>query len=131
MQGSFIYIADDVSSCVVALSNNLFTPVIIVPGIPTAGENFAITCRLDGVVERLATRRVTLALFGKVSATVVATDIGTPVIVSHQFTPVRTSDAGSFTCDAIIHNIPTSGIFISEILNGELLVQSNVLLLLH
>ena len=38
----------------IALSDAVFTPRIIIPGVPTAGDNFNIICRLDGVVERLA-----------------------------------------------------------------------------
>ena len=120
-------IADDVSLCVVGLSGKVFTPVIV-PGIPTAGENFNLTCRLAGTVERLVTGTVTLS-FPPVSLFTAVT--GAPIMVSQKFTPVRTSNAGSYTCDATIRNTPTSGNFLSDEASGELLIQSNVMLLLH
>ena len=88
----------------VALSNATFTPCIIIPGVPTAGDNFNITCKLDGVVERLAVSpTVTLTFFNPPG--------GTPnnqsqnesaYILPHIFNPGMTAAGGTYECVATI-----------------------------
>ena len=85
-----------------ALNNAAFTPRVIIPGIPTAGDNFNITCRLDGVVERLV-----------VTPTIVNLEFASPQGGQHTgeqsqelsvytrqriFSPGITNEAGAYTC---------------------------------
>ena len=117
---------DNVSSCDhIVLSDHLFEPTVIVPGTPTAGEDFIVTCRLDGVVERLVVGRINLILPG--ANLLGQTPIGTPIVVTQQFTPVTTSDAKLYSCVASVSGT-TSGIFFESTIVGELFVQSNAML---
>ena len=84
----------------IALSNAVFTPRVIIPGVPTAGDNFNIICRLDGVVERLAVTpfAVTLAfsmppggMAGNQSRN------GSAYIREHILNPLMTSGVGTGT----------------------------------
>ena len=87
-----------------ALSNAVFTPRVIIPGVPTAGDNFNIICRLDGVVERLAVTPTVILTFANPPG-------GTPGDQSQDgstytrpriFNPVITDDVGTYTCFATI-----------------------------
>ena len=105
------------SSCFVVyvgLSNNLFTPDIIIPGLPTAGDTFSIICKLAGVVERLVSGiSVTLSFVsspGGVSGDQFLN--GSVFIKSRMFNPGRTSDSGLYTCVSMI------------IVNGDVLTAS-------
>ena len=110
----------------VALSNDLFTPDIIIPGVPTAGDNFNIICRLDGVVERLVgTPLVSLAFSnppGGVSG--VLSQYGTVYIRPRIFNPGKISDVGTYTCAAAV--IPSKESFFGNTTNEILQIQSNV-----
>ena len=98
----------------VAFSNDLFTPDIIIPGAPTAGDNFNIICRLDGVVERLVGAPTVLLSF-------VNTPGGAPGDQSQDrsayirpriFNPGETSDVGTYTCLATVI-LSLGGAFVS------------------
>ena len=115
---------DHVTTCTcVALNNSLFIPDVIVPGIATAGENFNITCRLDGVIERLVQGVATLNILPNTILTV-PTLSGTAIMVTRQFTPVRTSDAMNYTCAATVFDTPSGFVSIATGV-GEVFVQSN------
>ena len=89
----------------VALSDNLFTPDIIIPGTPTAGDNFNITCRLDGVVERLVGTPTVLLLFSSLPGGGVTGNLfrdGLAYIRQHRFNPGMTNDAGTYACIAAV-----------------------------
>ena len=89
-----------------ALSNNLFTPDIIIPGVPTAGDNFNIICRLDGVVERLVgTTTVILSFINSPGgAPADQSRDGSAYIRPRIFNPGKTSHVGTYTCVAtVIH----------------------------
>ena len=110
----------------VALSNDLFTPDIIIPGAPTAGDNFNIICRLDGVVERLVSTPSVILTF-------INPPGGAPGDLSQNssayirpriFNPGETSDVGTYTCAATVI-IPSLGTFLG-IANRILQIQSNV-----
>ena len=98
----------------IGLSNNLFTPDIIIFGMSTAGDNFSIICRLAGVVERLVSGTSVILSFvsspGGVSGDQSLN--GSAFFKSHLFNPGRTSDSGSYTCVSTI------------IVNGENLTAS-------
>ena len=109
----------------VALSNDLFTPDIIIPGTPTAGDNFNIICRLNGVVERLVgTPTVTLSFINYPQGGVpgqLSRD-GLSYIRPRFFNPGMTDDVGVYTCVAAV--IPSSGGFFGSSSNGILQIQS-------
>ena len=114
------------SSCFVVyvgLSNNLFTPDIIIPGLPTAGDNFSIICRLAGVVERLVSGTSVILSFvsspGGVSGNQAL--IGSVFIKSHMFNPGRTSDSGLYTC---VSTIVINGNFLTASTNEILQIKS-------
>ena len=114
----------------VALSNNLFTPDIIIPGTPTctAGDNFNIICRLDGVVERLVgTPSVTLSFTnppGGVSGG--QSRDGLAYIRPRIFNPVMIDDAGKYTCFAAVY-IPSLYSFFGNTSSiGILQIRSNI-----
>ena len=112
---------------IVALSNDLFTPDIIISGAPTAGDNFNIICRLDGVVERLVgTPTVTLSFTnppGGVSGG--QSRDGLAYIRPRIFNPGKTNDVGTYTCGAIV--LLSLGVF-SSTASEILQIQSNVTL---
>ena len=88
----------------VALSNDLFTPDITIPGIPTAVDNFNIICRLDGVVERLVGTRLVVVHF-IISSGGFSTDLsrdGLAYITSRFFYPGTTVNTGICICHAIV-----------------------------
>ena len=88
----------------IALSNDLFIPDIIIPGVPTTGDSFNITCRLAGVVERLVSGTSLILSFvsspGGVSGDLALN--GSAFIRSHIFNSVRTSDSGLYTCVSMV-----------------------------
>ena len=112
-----------------ALSGAAFTPHVIIPGVPTAGDNFNIICRLDGVVERLA---MNPAL--SVTLTFIATQGGASVDTSQNesiyfrprtFNPGMTDDVGDYRCRAIV-DVTFDIVFISPNVLGVLRMQSNM-----
>ena len=115
------------SSCFVVyvgLSNNLFTPDIIIPGLPTAGDNFSIICRLAGVVERLVSGTSVILSFVSSPGGVSGNQFlnGSAFIKSRMFNPGRTSDSGSYTCVSTI--IVNGGIFYTASTNETLQIKS-------
>ena len=110
----------------VALSDDLFTPDIIIPGAPTAGDNFKIICRLAGIVEQLVGTPTVILSF-------VNTPGGAPKDLSHDgsayilprsFNPGKTNDVGTYTCAATVIS-SLGGAFISTA-SEVLQMQSNV-----
>ena len=107
-----------------ALSNNLFVPDVIIPGVPTAGDNFNIICRLDGVVERLVgTPMVTLSFSSPPGgAPGDQSQNGSAYIRPRIFNPGRTSDVGTYTCLAVV--VPSSGGFFGSTSSKNLQIRS-------
>ena len=107
-----------------ALTGDLFTPDVIIAGVPTAGEEFNIACRLDGVVERLAgTHTVSLSfpsppggVEGKQSRD------GSAYVMRLFFIPVITSDAGTYGC---VSKVTVHSSLFQRTSNGVLQIQSN------
>ena len=97
----------------VALNPYLFIPDIIIPGIPTAGDNFNIICRLDGVVERLV--GVPLVSLSFVNSPGGAPEAqsrdGSAYIIPRIFNPGKTSDVGTYSCVTVV--ISSLGIILS------------------
>ena len=111
----------------VELSNNLFILDIIIPGAPTAGKNFTIICRLDGVVERLVGTPIVSLYFSNPPGGVPGdhSQDGSAYILPHIFNPGKTSDIGTYTCFAFV--MPSSGGFFGGTSAGEILrIRSNV-----
>ena len=108
----------------VALSNDLFVPDIIIPGVPIAGDKFNIICRLDGVVERLVGTPTVLLSFsnppGGVSG--ILFQDGLAYSRSRFFNPGKTDDVGTYTCVATIF-LPRGFVFGSTS-SGILQIQS-------
>ena len=95
--------------------------------MPTAGDNFNIICKLDGVVERLVSgTSVSLSFFNPPGgAPGDQSQDGSAYIIPRIFTPGKTSDVGTYTCIATAV-IPSLGAFLS-FANGRILqIQSNV-----
>ena len=111
----------------VALSNDLFTPDIIFPGAPTAGDNFNIICKLAGVVERLVGAPTVILSFitppGGAPGEHQVND-GSGHIRPRIFNPGKTSDVGAYTCIATI--ISPLGGFFGIATSRILQIQSNV-----
>ena len=110
----------------IALNNDLFTPDIIIPGVPTAGDDFNIICRLDGVVDRLVgAPTVTLSFVNQPGGEPgeQAHD-GSAYIRPRIFNPVKTSDVGSYACFAVV--VPSTGGFFGSTASKILQIQSNV-----
>ena len=110
----------------VALSSDLFTPDIIIPGAPTAGDNFNIICRLDGVVERLVSTPMVFLSFSNPpgGAPGDQSQDGSAYIIPRIFNPGKTSDVGIYSCLVSVI-IPSLGTFLG-IANRILQIQSNV-----
>ena len=91
--------------------------------MPTAGDNFNITCRLAGVVERLVSSTSINLSFVSSPGGISGNQIlnGSAVIKSLMFNPVRTSDSGTYTCVSMV-NVP-GGVF-SASTNEILLIES-------
>ena len=88
------------------LTDELFAPDIIIPGVPTAGDNFNIICRLDGVVERLVgTPTVILSFINSPGGSPEdQSRDGSAYIIPRTFNPGKTSEVGTYTCAAtVIH----------------------------
>ena len=87
-----------------ALSSAKILHQLIIPDVPTAGENFTITCRLHGAVDRLAVTPIVLLNFtyphGGVSNKLIQD--GLLYTRKQSFNPGNTSDAGNYTCLATI-----------------------------
>ena len=107
----------------VELSNDLFTPDIIIPGAPTAGDNFNIICRLDGVVERLVGTPAIILAFsnpqGGLSGSLYRD--GLAYIRPRLFNPGTTGDIGTYTCVAVVI---LGWIFSSSSSGGTLQIKS-------
>ena len=84
----------------IALSNAVFTPRVIIPGVPTVGDNLNITCKLNGVVERLSiTPIITLEFIGPPGGTSgeqFRNDLA--YFLQQIFNPGMTDDSGRYTC---------------------------------
>ena len=92
----------------VALNGNLFTPDVIIPGAPTAGDEFNITCRLDGVVERfVGMQAVSLSFSNTPGMPGQQSQDGLAYSRSFFFNPVTSGDIGTYTCIATV--ISSSG----------------------
>ena len=108
---------------IIALNNAVFTPRVTIPGVPTAGDNFNIFCRLDGVIERLAVT-VSVGLVytsapGGMSGEILQTG---PVRTRlRMFNPGMTDDVGMYTCGGSA--FLSSGL-VGGIGNGLLQIQS-------
>ena len=109
---------------IVALSSNLFTPDIIIPGIPTAGDNFNIICRLAGVVERLIGTPLVILSFISLPGGVLGelSQDGSAYIIPRIFNPGETSDVGTYTCAATV--ISSSGGGFVSTASGILQIRS-------
>ena len=87
-----------------ALSSAKILHQLIIPDVPTAGDNFTITCRLDGAVDRLAVTPIVMLNFtyphGGVSNELIQD--GLLYNRKQSFNPGKTSDAGNYTCLATI-----------------------------
>ena len=93
----------------VALSDDLFTPDIIIPGVPTAGDNFNIICRLAGVVERLVGTPIVILSFNNPPGGSPGDQSpdGSAYIIPRIFNPGITNDVGSYICLSVVR--PSSG----------------------
>ena len=92
--------------------------------MPTAGDNFNIICRLDGVVERLVgTLAVTLSFPNPPGgAPGDQSRDGLAYIRPRFFNPGMTDDVGVYTCLAVV--IPSSVGFFGGSSNGILQIKS-------
>ena len=108
---------------VIGLSSNLFKSDIIIPGLPTAGDNFSIICRLAGVVERLVSGTSVILAFvsspGGVSGDQALN--GSAFTKSRMFNPGRTSDSGLYTC---VSTVIVNGNFLTSSTSEILPVKS-------
>ena len=96
-----------------ALTEALFTPRLIIPVAPTAGNSFNIICRLDGVVERLVSvARVSLSYDvtpgGLTGST---TREGLAYVRQQIFASGMLSDVGTYECLATVLKLPNSNNF--------------------
>ena len=125
---SAVYYYISYVNIIAALSNNLFTPDIIISGVPTAGDNFNIICRLAGVVERLVgTQTISLSFFNTPGgAPGDQSQDGSAYIIPRFFNPVMTGDVGTYTCVAIV--IPSSWGLYGSTSVRILQIRSNVTL---
>ena len=94
--------------------------------MPTAGDDFNIICRLDGVVERLVgTPVVTLSYVNPPGGKPGEQDHdGKAYIRPRIFNPGKTSDVGTYACYAVV--VPSTGVFFGSTASGTLQIQSNV-----
>ena len=97
--------------------------------MPTAGDNFNIICRLDGVVERLvSTPLVFLAFVNAPGGTPEdQSKDGSAYIIPRIFNPGETSDVGTYTCVTTV--FPLSGGIFASTASEILQIQSNVTIL--
>ena len=110
-----------------ALSNAVFTPRVIIPGVPTAGDNFNIICRLDGVVERLPLMPSVLLGFafppGGISGE--TSMDGDAYFRPHIFSPGMTDDVGTYQCRAVV-DLPPASSFTSPLISDILQINSKL-----
>ena len=87
-----------------ALNDTVFTPLVIIPNDLTAGDNFNITCQLNGVVERLAeTPLVSLTFSDSPNGTQgELIQNGLTYIRQLIFNPGITDNAGSYKCHSVV-----------------------------
>ena len=106
----FCYPINHVDKCFSALSNALFSPHVIIPGVPTAGDNFNIICRLDRVVERLAVTPTVLTSFVNPPGGTAGdqSQDGSTYNLPRIFSPGMTYDVGTYTCFVTIIVVPNS-----------------------
>ena len=103
----------------------MFTPRVIIPGVPTAGDNFNIECRLDGAIERLAATLLSVTLAyssapgGMTGETLLTGPVRTRLRI---FNPGMTDDVGIYTCAATV--ISLSSGFFGGFSSGLLQIQS-------
>ena len=113
--------------------------MIFIPGIPTAGDNFTMTCIVAGPKRLAITPQIDWEVqindMAPVDVTLAEADIGVPNIgdtvatgstnfsKTLSFTQIRTSQARRFLCKVFISGV------ISESKFGDLHVQSMSLLL--
>ena len=92
-------------SCV-ALDDGLFTPRFIFLGVPTAGENFNVTCRLDGIVERVVVEEVSVQFRSPIPGMGIQEPNvlrdGPAYIRQVKLNPAMTNDFGSYRCRVIV-----------------------------
>ena len=87
----------------IALSSSLFKPEVSVPGVPVAGDSFAITCTLDGVVEKLVGVQVDVEFINSPGGVSINQTEKVSTYMREQiFDPGRTSDVGNYTCRVVI-----------------------------
>ena len=98
-----------------------FTPDIIIPGAPTAGDEFNIKCTLaiDGVVGILESIRLPMVSLsfidlpgGGVTGNLIQDDLA--YIRPHFFNPITTDDTETYTCVAAITDTSLSKLFFSS-----------------
>ena len=113
----------------VALSGAAFTPRVIIPDVPTAGDNFNIICMLDGVIERLTDEPALVTL----SFTVIQGGArgdqsrnGSVYTLPHIFNPGMTDDVGDYRCRASIDITFDVPALTSLNILGVLQMQSNL-----
>ena len=111
--------------------NAAFTPRVIIPGVPTAGDNFNIVCRLDGVIERLAVTPLLVNLAytsapGGMSGDTLQT--GLVLTRLRMFNPGKADDVGMYTCIATVIVLSSGFIGLG---NGLLQIQSMIVPLIH
>ena len=110
------------------LKEAFFTPRVIIPGgVPTAGDNFKITCVLQNeVVDRLTETATVLLNFvnppgGRAER---PPQNESAYILQQSFDPGRTSDAGIYRCLATV--ILTKLLVFQVGTSRHLRIQSNV-----
>ena len=90
----------------VALTSSLFKPEVHIPSVPVAGDSFAITCILDGVVEKLVGVKVDVEFINPPGGVAVnQIREGSAYVRQQNFNPVKTSDVGNYTCRVVISDL--------------------------
>lgn len=99
------------TSADVELSDDVFTPNIVVPDDPIAGDSFNIFCKLDGVADRLVGGIITLVFEEPVPGGMPVNQFqnGSTFVRPHSFNPAMTSDVGMYSCLVTVRNIPSVG----------------------
>ena len=104
-------------------------PDVIIPGVPTAGDNFNIICRLDGVVERLVgTPTVGLSFPTPPGGASGEQSLdGLAHILTRIFNPGKTDDVGTYTC--VVTVLPSFGGFFGAASSNILQIRSKHIVL--
>ena len=90
----------------VALTSSLFKPEVSIPSVPVAGDSFAITCILDGVVETLVGVKVDVEFINPPGRVPTNQSLeGSAYVKQLIFNPVKTSDVGDYTCQVVISDL--------------------------